>query len=156
MAGVACNSFGEAADHVLRTRAGLRLGESTGQRTTEGAGKRRGRLLAAGKTLDFPHPWDWHRDARGRTGAYAYVSIDATGVRQQAQDGGPAEGRMPYVAMIYHPVPELAADAPYRPSPKSTMQRAIWRGCTAWRIWAHNCANKPARWAWTGASRGLA
>ncbi len=35
MAGVASNSFGEAADHVLRTMAGLRLSESTVQRTAE-------------------------------------------------------------------------------------------------------------------------
>lgn len=119
MAGVAGNSFGEAADHLLRTLAGLHLSESTVQRTAEDAGQRLGRLLAAGKTLGFPHPWDWHRDAKGRT--CAYVSIDATGVRQQAADGGPAEGRMPYVAMIYNPVPELPEDSPYRPSPTASL-----------------------------------
>lgn len=126
MAGVTCNSFAEAADHVLRIMAGLRLCESTVQRTAEEAGKRLGRLLTAGKTLDFPQPWDWHRDAKGRT--CAYVSIDATGVRQQAEDGGPAEGRMPYVAMVYNPVPELPDDSPYRPSPKATMQARYLAG----------------------------
>lgn len=126
MAGVACNSFGEAADHVLRTMAGLRLCESTVQRTAEDAGQRLGRLLAAGKTLDFPQPWDWHRDAQGRT--CAYVSIDATAVRQQAKDGGQAEGRMPYVAMVYNPVPDLADDSPYRPPPKATMRARYLAG----------------------------
>jgi len=126
MAGVACNSFAEAAEHVLVTMAGLHLSESTVQRTTEEAGQRLGALLAAGKTLGFPQPWDWHRDAQGHT--CAYVSIDATGVRQQAEDGGPAEGRMPYVAMVYNPVPELPADSPYRPGPKATMQARYLAG----------------------------
>jgi hypothetical protein len=126
MAGVACNSFGEGADHVLRTMAGLRLCESTVQRTAVAAGQRLGQLLADGKTLDFPQPWDWHRDAQGRT--CAYVSIDATAVRQQAEDGGPAQGRMPYVAMVYNPVPELADDSPYRPASSATMQARYLAG----------------------------
>lgn len=126
MAGVACNSFAEAAENVLTTLAGLTLCESTVQRTAEDAGERLGRLLAAGKTLDFPQPWDWHRDVQGRR--CAYVSIDATGVRQQAKDGGPAEGRMPYVAMVYNPVPDLPDDSPYHPSPKATMQARYLAG----------------------------
>jgi len=126
MAGVACNSFAEAAEHVLRTMAGLRLCESTVQRTAEDAGERLGKLLADDKTLGFPHHWEWHRDARGRT--CAYVSLDATGVRQQAKDGKAAEGRMPYVAMVYNPVPDLPEDSPYRPSPKATMQARYLAG----------------------------
>ncbi len=51
MAGVACNSFAEAADHVPRVMAGLRLSESAVQRTAEDAGERVGGLPAAGKTL---------------------------------------------------------------------------------------------------------
>ncbi len=50
------------------------------------------------------------------------MSIDATGVRRQAEDGGPAEGRMPYVAMVYHPVPDLPADCPYRPPANAAMR----------------------------------
>lgn len=126
MAGVACNSFGEAAGILLRTMAGLRLSESTVQRTAEDAGARLGQWLAAGKTFDFPHAWDWHRNAQGHT--CAYVSIDATGVRQQAKDGRAAEGRMPYVAMVYNPVPDLPADSPYHPSPQATMQARYLAG----------------------------
>jgi hypothetical protein len=126
MAGVVCNSFAEAADNVLRTMTGLRLSESTVQRTAEDAGQRVGGLWAAGKTLGFPEPWKWYRDTRGRT--CAYVSIDATGVRQQAKDGGRAEGRMPYVAMVYNPVPELPADCPYQPPAKATMQARYLAG----------------------------
>ena len=126
MAGVVCNSFAEAADNVLRTLAGLRLSESTVLRTAEDAGQRLGQLLANGKTLGFPRPWDWHRDALGHT--CAYVSIDATGVRQQAKDGSKADGRMPYVAMVYNPVPDLPEDSPYCPSPKATMQARYLAG----------------------------
>ena len=126
MAGVTCNSFAEAADTVLRTMAGLRLSESTVQRTTEDAGERLGQLQTAGKTLGFPQGWDWQRDAKGRT--CAYVSIDATGVRQQAVDAGKADGRMPYVAMVYNPVPDLPADSPYLPSPKATTRARYLAG----------------------------
>jgi hypothetical protein len=126
MAGAVCNSFAEGADRVLRTMAGLRLCESTVERTAEAAGTRVGALLAQGRTLGFPQPWPWHRDAQGRT--CAYISIDATGVRQQAKDGGVAEGRMPYVAMVYNPVPELPADSPYQPPARATMQARYLAG----------------------------
>lgn len=35
-----------------------------------------------------------------------YIEIDATGVRQQGPNGGPAEGRMAYVGMIANPPPD--------------------------------------------------
>jgi hypothetical protein len=126
MAGATCNSFAEAANRVLGTLAGLNLSESDVQRTSEDAGARVGCLLAQGRTLGFPQPWSWHRDAEGRT--CAYVSIDSTGVRQQAADGGKAEGRMPYVAMVYNPVPELPEDSPYRAGPKAVMQARYLAG----------------------------
>ena len=34
------------------------------------------------------------------------AELDATGVRQQAKGGGPAEGRMAYVGMVCNPRPE--------------------------------------------------
>jgi hypothetical protein len=93
----------------------LHLGESTVQKTTEDAGKRLGELLQQGHTLGDPKGFGWHKDAAGRT--CAYVSIDATGVPQQAHKGGKADNRMPYVAMIYNPPPEK--DKPSKPAPSS-------------------------------------
>jgi hypothetical protein len=120
LAGALTDSFAEAAQRVLPELAGLRLSETTAQRTTEAAGQRCGDHLDQGRVLGGPTPWDWHRDAEGQT--CAYVSVDATGVRQQAKGGGAAEGRMPYVGMVYNPVPELPEDSPYAPPPKAQMQ----------------------------------
>lgn len=115
LAGLLCDSFEEAAEKLLPEMAGLRLSESTVQRTTEAAGGRYAQLLADGHTLGGSRPWDWHTDALGRT--CAYVSIDAICVAQQAKGGGPAEGRMPYVAMVFNPIPEAAEPAaPTRPA----------------------------------------
>jgi hypothetical protein len=102
LAGTLSESFVQAAE-VLPRLAGLRLGESTVERTTEDAGRRAGEALAAGDPLGAARPWRWHRDARGRT--CAYLGIDATGVAQQGSGAGAAPGRMPYVAMVYNPVP---------------------------------------------------
>jgi hypothetical protein len=71
-------------------------------------------------------PWEWRKDAEGKT--CAYVSLDATGVRQQASGGGPAEGRMPYVGMIYNPVPELPKGSPHAPLPGAKMQARYLAG----------------------------
>lgn len=120
LAGTTGESFEEAADKLLPKMAALRLSESTVQRTSETAGGRLAKLFQDKKTLGGPTPWTWHKDARGVT--CAYVSIDATGVRQQAKGGGVAEGRMPYVAMVFNPVPDLPADHPHRPPRSATMQ----------------------------------
>jgi hypothetical protein len=120
LAGLLTDSFEEAARKVLPELAGLRLSESTVQRTTEAAGERLGDLLGAGQTLGGPTPWKWFKDAEGQT--CAYVSVDATGVRQQAKGGGAAEGRMPYVGMVYNPVPELPKDSPHAPPAQAEMQ----------------------------------
>lgn len=126
LAGTLCNSFEEAAAKALPKLAALRLSESTVQRTSEAAGQRLDQLLLEKKVLGGPTPWDWHKDARGRTCAYA--SIDATGVRQQAFGGGAAEGRMPYVAMIFNPVPDLPLGHPHRPPVRTTMQARYLAG----------------------------
>lgn len=102
--GLSCDSFAEAAAKVLPEACGLRLAESTVQRVSEDAGARLGTLHEQGHTLGDSKPFDWHKDAQGRS--CAYFSLDLTGVAQQASGGGPAEGRMPYVAAIYNPVPE--------------------------------------------------
>src|SRR5438128_302478 len=104
LAGSLSDSFQEAAETGLPEMAGLRIAETTVQRTTEGVGQRLAEHLRQGRTFGFPNHWQWHKDALGRT--CAYLSLDLTGVRQQAKDGGAAEGRMPYVAMVYNPVQE--------------------------------------------------
>jgi hypothetical protein len=96
-------SFAKAAERTLLKLAGLRLCESTVERTTEEAGTRLGRRLAAGAVFGPRTPWDWNRDALGRT--CAYVSLDATGVLMQGAEGAKVEGRMVYVGMIYNPQP---------------------------------------------------
>jgi hypothetical protein len=120
LAGLLSDSFEEAAEKVLPEMAGLRLGESTAQRTTAGAGGRLGRWLDAGHTLGATRRWDWNSDATGCS--CAYVSIDAVCVAQQAKGGGPAEARMPYVAMVFNPLPEQS-DGPARPRPSGVAAR---------------------------------
>jgi len=107
LAGV-LESFGKAADWTLRKLAGLRLCESTVERTTEEAGARLGARLAEGAVFGLGAHWKWNRDAAGRT--CAYVSLDATGILMQGPDGAKAEGRMVYVGMIYNPQPRAADD----------------------------------------------
>jgi hypothetical protein len=126
LAGALSDSFAEAAQRVLPEMAGLKVAETTVQRTTEGVGVRIAGHRRGGRTFGFTRAWEWHRDANGRR--CAYVSVDATGVRQQAKDGGKAEGRMPYVAMVYNPVPELPAESPYRPPAKAVMQARYLSG----------------------------
>jgi hypothetical protein len=112
--GLTCDGFEEAAEKVLPEACGLHLSESTVQRITEDAGARLGQLQEDGHTLGDSKPFDWQTDAQGRT--CAYISLDLTSVPQQAKGGGPAEGRMPYVAAIYNPVPEKAKSSKAKPS----------------------------------------
>jgi hypothetical protein len=100
----AVDSFGEAADIVLKKTSGLRLSESTVERTCEAVGRDIGRRLADGETFDAGTPWPWHVDAERKT--CAYVSLDLTGLGMQGPGGAAAEGRMAAVAMVYNPVPE--------------------------------------------------
>lgn len=79
MAGV-LGGFAAAAGVVLRRMSGLRVCESTVQRLTEAVGTDVGDRLNDGQTFGPATPWDWHKDAEGKT--CAYVSIDATGVPQ--------------------------------------------------------------------------
>lgn len=101
-AGATGESFDRAAEH-LDEMCGLIVSASTVQRTTEDVGGRLADDLDAGTTYGPPVDWDWHQDARGRT--VAYVTLDATGTRQQAADGGKADGRMAYVGGVYNPSP---------------------------------------------------
>ena len=97
-------SFAEASEKILPKLAGLRLAESTVERSTEAAGERLVAAQASGQAGVPAQEWAWHRDREGKT--VAYVAVDATGVAQQGPTGAKAEGRMANVAMIYNPVPE--------------------------------------------------
>jgi hypothetical protein len=103
LAGAVADSFEKGAD-LLEEMSGARLSESTVERTTEGAGQRLAEAVAAGATIGQAVDWPWHKDYDGKK--CAYVELDATGVRQQGERGGPAEGRMASVGMVCNPSPE--------------------------------------------------
>jgi hypothetical protein len=103
LAGAVADSFEKGAD-LLDEMGGLRLAESTVERTTEDAGQRLADAVAAGATFGPKVDWPWHKDYDGKK--CAYVELDATGVRQQGERAGPAEGRMAYVGMVCNPSPE--------------------------------------------------
>jgi hypothetical protein len=126
LAGTVSNSFEEAAEKILPKMAALPLAETTVQRTSEAAGQRLREWRRRKKVLGGPQRWTWHRDARGRS--CAYVSLDATGVAQQAPGGGRAEGRMPYVGVVFNPVPELPADCPFQPPAGARLQARYLAG----------------------------
>jgi hypothetical protein len=100
----AIDSFAEASAVVLRKMTGLRVSESTVERTSEAVGADIGRRLTEGETFGPQTPWAWHKDAEGQT--CAYVSLDLTGIGQQGPGATAAEGRMAAVGMVYNPVPD--------------------------------------------------
>ena len=61
------DSFAEAASVVLKKLSGLRISESTAQRTSEATGRDIGRRVAAGETFGLARTWPWHKDAQGKT-----------------------------------------------------------------------------------------
>jgi hypothetical protein len=111
LAGV-LGSFADGAERVLRKMSGLHLSESTIERTTEAAGERVAKRLEAGKSLGPKEEWAWQKDARAQR--CAYVSLDATGVRQQGPGGVRVDGKMAYVAMIYNARSEHDSTRPPR------------------------------------------
>jgi hypothetical protein len=80
---------------------GLKLSASTVRRVTEQTGDDLARRRTQQEIIGPQQPWAWHRDTEGRS--LAYVSLDATGVRQQGPRGQQAEGRMSQVAAIFNP-----------------------------------------------------
>ena len=103
LCGAVADSF-EKGTELLKETAGIRLGESTVQRTTEATGQRIAEHMQKGRTFRGKEAWDWFRDACGRT--VGYIGIDATGVRQQGPHGEAADGRMAYVGMVFNPLPD--------------------------------------------------
>ena len=120
LAGAVADSFEKGAE-LLEEMAGVRLGESTVERTTEDAGQRLEDLVQAGTALGPKADWPWHKDYDGCR--CASVEFDATGVRQQGAGGGPAEGRMAYVGMVCNPCPEWPWPDE-RPGPMQARYRA--------------------------------
>ncbi len=102
LAGGVSDSF-DKARQLLHEMAGVRLSESTVERTTEDVGQRLAKLQGQGITFGHDVRWRWHRDGKGRR--VAYVTLDASGTRQQGPGGKHAEGRMAYVGGIYNPSP---------------------------------------------------
>ena len=96
----ALGSFAEAATKVLPKLSGLRVSESTVERTTERVGEDVGKRLSAGQTFGKASRWKWSKDAQGKT--VAYVSADSTGVGMQGTSGASAEGRMAAVGMVWN------------------------------------------------------
>jgi hypothetical protein len=64
LAGV-LGSFADGAERVLRKMSGLRVSESTVERTTEAAGQRVAAQLEAGGSLGPAATWSWQKDALG-------------------------------------------------------------------------------------------
>lgn len=141
--GLSCDSFEEAAQKVLPEACGLHLGESTVRLVTEDAGARLGTLHEDGHTLGDSKPFEWYKDSQGRT--CAYVSLDLTGVPQQAKGGGSAEGRMPYVAAVYNPVPEQVDEATTAPLPIAGYQPVAETAAAATALPKAAQAQTPAR-----------
>lgn len=96
----ALGSFAEAATKILPKLSGLRVSESTVERTTERVGEDVGKRLSAGQTFGNKQSWKWSADSEGKT--VAYVSADATGVGMQGNNGRAAEGRMASVGMVWN------------------------------------------------------
>jgi len=120
LAGGVSPSFEKGAE-LLEEMSGVSLSESTVERTTEDVGDYLALLQSQGITFGPRVVWSWRLDAQGRR--VAYVSLDATGTRQQGPGGRSAEGRMAYVASIFNP-PPVAEVIPPVPHPKREALRA--------------------------------
>jgi hypothetical protein len=93
----------------------IRLSESTVERTTEDVGQRIADCLDSGILFGLAVVWRWNPDVKGRT--VGYLTLDATGTRQQGPGGKAAEGRMAYVAGVYNPYPDEYLRPPGKPPP---------------------------------------
>jgi hypothetical protein len=104
----AAESFAKAAEVALPRMSGLRLAESTVERTAEAVGAEVGHAIEAKVPFDEARPWGWHKDADGMT--CAYVSIDLTGVRERGGDDRRGDG------LQSHPRGSRSMGYPERPS----------------------------------------
>lgn len=142
------SSFAEASERVLRKMAGLRIGESTVERTTEEAGARLRALRRARTRFGPQRAWPWQRDAQGRS--CAYVSLDATGVRQQGERGAKADGRMACAAMVYNP------DSPHDTRRSEPHQVRYLAGFYEWDELGLQLRGQAAQVGWDAAEQQIA
>ncbi|VTR95220.1 Uncharacterized protein family (UPF0236) OS=Singulisphaera acidiphila (strain ATCC BAA-1392 / DSM 18658 / VKM B-2454 / MOB10) GN=Sinac_0069 PE=4 SV=1 [Gemmata massiliana] len=119
LCGAVADSF-EKGTELLHETSGIRLSEPTVQRTTEAAGVRIAEHFRRGQVFGGKRPWSWFRDACGRT--VGYISIDATGVRQQGPGGSQADGRMAYVGSGFNPLPDQERVFELLPGPGEKMR----------------------------------
>jgi len=96
--------FKTGSERVLRTMSGIRVSESTVQRTTEEIGEIVDQQLSREDPVAPQTSWEWRCDAAGER--CVYLSLDATGVRQQGSEGAKADGRMVTVVEVFNPVPQ--------------------------------------------------
>ena len=115
-------SFGKAADRTLYKLTGIRLSESTVERTTEAAGALVQEQQEAGVLLGEVERYAWNADANGTP--CAYVSLDLTGILMQGAGAAKVDGRMVTVAMIYNP------------QPRQTDEEALSKPCDGVRYFA--------------------
>ena len=92
------SSFAEAAKKTRPKLTGLRVRESTVERTTERTGDQVRERLSHGETLGTPTTWKGFPDADGKT--CAYVAADLTGVGMPGPNGAKSDGRMAAVGMV--------------------------------------------------------
>jgi hypothetical protein len=96
-------SFRDGADDLLRRFAGVRLSAATIRRATQQAGDQLAQQQQQGAIVT-PQParaWDFRLQGSRRT--VAYLGLDAFSVPRQQPDGGKAESRMLYTAILYTP-----------------------------------------------------
>lgn len=106
-------SFEDAAVKILPKSSGLNVSASMVERITERSGHNLAERERRGETFGPAKDWNWHRDRAGHR--CAYVSLDATGVSQQAEDASRKPGRLAWVGEIFNPT-----------VPKASPRERIW------------------------------
>src|SRR5437763_795220 len=88
----AATAAAHAADVILPKMSGLRIAESTVERTTEAVGQELREAWQAKVVFGTVPPRAWPRDAQGKT--WAYLWLDWTGIAKQGPGGVTAAGEM--------------------------------------------------------------
>ena len=128
---------------------GIRIGESTVERITEGNGEQLGQFWEQGRTLGPALDWDWNRDASGQR--LAYVSVDATEIGQQAPEEPRPKAR--WFMSAWFLTPRNSTRSRRRTRSRSS-RRATLAGLTDLDTLRH-CGDKRVRSAWTGADQWI-